>query len=287
MKKSLAILLVTPMAILSLALLSCCTTPTLEPLDENVQIEGDHCTLDGDVLRPLTVADKCPVAIIFHGLTGNRREAHLDAIADSLYSAGVAVVRFDFNGHGKSGGEFVDMTLTNEMVDARKVFAYVSSLPWVDTERIAIVGHSQGGLIGGVLGGELGDAVRCLVLLSPAACIHTMGLRGDMFGSRFDPSDIPPYIEFWGGSHLGREYLLSAQQMDVLSLTSPYKGPVMIVQGMNEDWTLKEDSMKYTEILRSVQYNSLTGFTHCYGEDVSVPAALTKDFIVEKFSSSK
>lgn len=43
-----------------------------------------------------------------------------DTIASDLLSDGIGVVRFDFNGHGKSEGRFQDMTVLNEIEDAKK-----------------------------------------------------------------------------------------------------------------------------------------------------------------------
>lgn len=61
--------------------------------------------------------------------------------------------------------------------------------------EVALLGHSQGGVVAGMLAGELGaERISCLVLMSPAAVLRDNALDGIMFGVRFDPNNIPEYI---------------------------------------------------------------------------------------------
>ena len=263
-----------------LSLVSC--GGNLPALEETVFIEGSVSTLKGWVERPSAKSGKVPVAIILHGLTGDSHEGHLEAVADSLYSRGTATVRFDFNGHGESEGDFSNMTLDNEFGDALAIYDYVVSLPWVDKDRISLVGHSQGGLEAGLLAGELGKGrIHKVVLLAPAACICTMAKEGSMFGNAFDPEDIPPYIDFWKGTRLGRDYILSAQNLDVYGRTSSYDGPVLILQGLSDGEDLIRDSEAYTRCLKNVEYLPLEGLSHTFHEDPSIPASLAADFLTE------
>ena len=266
------------LSLLLTALVSC--QRTLPALHERVTIQGSVGSLVGDVDRPEVSGRKCPVAIILHGLTGQRNEEHLQAVADSLHARGIATVRFDFNGHGESEGDFVNMTLDNEFDDAVAMYEYTASLPWADRKRISLVGHSQGGLEAGIVAGALGkDKIRSLVLLAPAACIHTMAVSGNMFGFRIDQDPLPEYVEFWRGTHLGKAYFRSAIDMDVFGRTSAYDGPVLILQGLADTPALIEDAEKYTEYLKDVRYVQLEGLSHCYPEDLDTPARMAADFI--------
>ena len=86
--------------------------------------------------------DNLEMVMILHGLTGHKNEKHITAFSDALEAEGIASIRFDFNGHGDSYGEFEDMTIPNEIEDARRVYEYVRNLPYV--ESVSIGGHSQG-----------------------------------------------------------------------------------------------------------------------------------------------
>lgn len=247
----------------------------------NVCIQGAVGRLKGVVERP-AAQGILPVAIIYHGLTGYKEEAHLNAVNDSLIRAGVATVRFDFNGHGESDGEFVDMTLQNELQDALAIYEWTASQDWVDKRNIFVVGHSQGGLEAGLVAGTLGaDKICGAVLLAPAACICTQAAAGVMLDARFDKDNVPEYLD-WGSRHLGKEYLLGAMNLDVYGITARFTGPVLIVQGTKDLPILERDAKGYMPYLRNGKFISLEGFTHCFGEGLGIPATLSRDFILQQ-----
>ncbi len=45
-------------------------------------------------------------------------------MSENIVSQGIATLRFDFNGHGRSDGEFKDMTVLNEMDDVKDVTSW-------------------------------------------------------------------------------------------------------------------------------------------------------------------
>ena len=252
-------------------------------LHETVTIEGSVGKLVGEVQRPSVKAGKVPTVIICHGLTGWRSENHLMAVNDSLLAHGYATVRFDFNGHGESEGEFKDMTLGKEIADLGRIYDYVAGLKWVDRRRIAVAGHSQGGFVAGVFAGDKGyPAVKCAVLLAPAACIYTMARDSSFFGLPIDIDNLPESLPFWGGRRLGRDYLLEAYSLNVYERTGAYNGPVLILQGTADDPGLIRDAAEYPKYLRDCKYVELEGLSHCYPENYALPARLTTAFIEEK-----
>lgn len=89
--------------------------------------------------------DHCLMVILMHGIFANQSINPMPALARKLADAGIASIRFDFNGHGKSQGRIQDMTIEKELADARAVWNYISSLPYV--EGIGLLGHSQGGVV--------------------------------------------------------------------------------------------------------------------------------------------
>lgn len=95
---------------------------------------------------------------------GYERDGLFQALADLLTEKGIAVVRFDFNGHGKSDGSFTDMNVLNEIEDAIAILEYVRKLDFVT--EIYVIGHSQGGVVAGMLAGYYPDVIHKLVLLA-------------------------------------------------------------------------------------------------------------------------
>lgn len=267
----------------------CCTTAFGQSQVQDFEIQGACGKLVGRISLPQTVSDKYPTAILCHGLTGTMDQQVLVALSDSLLQRGVATVAFDFNGHGKSEGRLVDMSLDNELEDFNKVFDFVMAQSWVDRGNVSIAGHSQGGMICSVAAGEKGcGKIRSVLLLAPAACIHTTMKGGNFFGSTFDPENIPDSLQFWGGPYAGKEYIKSALETDALESISKYQGPVMVIQGSLDAKELIADAKKYPDYAVDCKYEFLDGFGHVFKEDLSVPASSGAEFICSHvYSDSK
>ena len=89
-------------------------------------IEGDHGKLQAILQYP--DKESYPLVILMHGFNSNKEMSLLQIVADKLEEKEIATVRFDFNGHGGSEGHFEDMTVLNEIEDARKVYEYLRNL---------------------------------------------------------------------------------------------------------------------------------------------------------------
>ena len=68
-------------------------------------------------------------------------------LADHLTRAGIAVLRVDDRGIGKSTGSFKDATTADFADDALAGVEFLKSRPDIDARRIGLVGHSEGGLV--------------------------------------------------------------------------------------------------------------------------------------------
>lgn len=93
------------------------------------------------------------------------KAVEMDRLAERL---GLAAIRFDYSGHGVSGGEFKDGTISRWLEEAQAVLNHVHP------ERVILVGSSMGGWIALRLVRELqkaagGAKVAGLVLIAPAA----------------------------------------------------------------------------------------------------------------------
>lgn len=68
-------------------------------------------------------------------------------IADRLTREGIAVLRVDDPGAGKSTGPAAEATIETHARDAEAGLAFLASQKEIDPKRIGLVGHSEGGLI--------------------------------------------------------------------------------------------------------------------------------------------
>jgi dienelactone hydrolase len=109
--------------------------------------------LVGTLTTPLRGDGKRPAAVLITGLGPAERNGGqppwmpLRDLADSLTRAGIAVLRVDDRGVGKSTGDHAPSTTFDETDDVQTEVAWLRSRPGIDPKRIALVGYSEGGLI--------------------------------------------------------------------------------------------------------------------------------------------
>ena len=193
--------------------------------------------------------DHCPMVILMHGIFSSKDYNPMPTLAKGLAQAGIASIRFDFNGHGKSEGRMQDMTVEKEIADAIAVWEYAKGLPYVS--EIGFLGHSQGGVVASMTTGRIAgagsDVPSAMVLLAPGAVIKDACQGGKFFNARFDPKDPPEYIRCWGIKKLGREYLLNTQTLDIYGTASAYQGKVLILHGTKDSIVPMWCSERYKE----------------------------------------
>ncbi|GAC1370886.1 MAG: alpha/beta hydrolase [Hymenobacter sp.] len=66
-------------------------------------------------------------------------------LADYLTRHGIAVLRFDDRGVGKSGGTYANATTADLVTDAQAALAYLRTRPLVSPQRVGLLGHGEGG----------------------------------------------------------------------------------------------------------------------------------------------
>lgn len=179
-----------------------------------------------------TATGSCHLVILMHGIFSSKDYPPLPNIARALAREGIASLRFDFDGHGRSEGRMENMTIARELADARAVWDYVASLPYVS--GVSLLGHSQGGVIASMTAGSPDLNPEALILLAPGAVIKEATQGGHFFGNAYDPHDPPAYIKCFHHYKLGRAYLTETQQLDIFGASKPYQGPACIIHGTDD-----------------------------------------------------
>ncbi|MEP6807068.1 MAG: alpha/beta fold hydrolase, partial [Chloroflexota bacterium] len=99
---------------------------------------------------------------------GPKQLGLLARMADALAARGVASLRADPRGCGRSDGAWEEVTLFAKIDDARDMLAAIRGRRELDLRRTGIVGHGEGAGI--ALAVAIGDpAVSALTLIGPAA----------------------------------------------------------------------------------------------------------------------
>lgn len=96
------------------------------------------------------------------GLSGYRP---FRQIADTLGRRGIAVLRLDDRGVGGSTAGPATVTSADLADDVRAALAYLRSHPRIDGERLGLLGHSEGGIIGPMVAAS-DTGLRALVVMA-------------------------------------------------------------------------------------------------------------------------
>jgi len=93
-------------------------------------------------------------------------------LADYLSRKGIAVLRFDKRGIGKSTGDYAKATTEDFAADTEAALFYLKSRKEIDPNRTGLIGHSEGGLIAPLLASRSGGVAWIVLLAGP-------GLNGE------------------------------------------------------------------------------------------------------------
>ncbi len=103
-----------------------------------------------------------PALLYLHGFGSAQAGEKADFFRDRALAAGYRFASFDFRGHGKSGGNLSDLTLSRNLEDVESVRA---DLGW---ERFALIGSSMGGATALWYAAQNPQRVTAALLIAPA-----------------------------------------------------------------------------------------------------------------------
>lgn len=114
-----------------------------------------------------------PAVILITGSGAQNRNEELMGhkpflvIADHLTRKGIAVLRYDDRGTGKSQGNYSNATSADLATDAAAALDYMKTRPETDPSAIGLAGHSEGGLIAPILASSRKDVAFIVSLAGP------------------------------------------------------------------------------------------------------------------------
>ncbi|MEI6047276.1 MAG: alpha/beta fold hydrolase [Bacteroidota bacterium] len=114
--------------------------------------EKFNIKLAGTLTMPEGAAPSKAVILITGSGAQNRNEEIMGhkpfmVIADYLSRNGIAVLRYDDRGVGKSQGNYATATSADLATDAEAAFNFLKSYSKINPKAIGLMGHSEGGLI--------------------------------------------------------------------------------------------------------------------------------------------
>jgi dienelactone hydrolase len=225
-------------------------------------------TLAGTLTLPAARAGRIPAVVT---ITGSGLEDRDEAIpivpgyrifrqvADTLGRRGIAVLRLDDRGYGASGGDPTAATSQDFANDVRAAVAYLRARPEIDPDRIALVGHSEGGLIGPMV--AVSDPrIRALVAIAGPAWTGRKvidyqlryGVEQDTTVPRAKRDSVLRAVHARADSMLMRtawfRYFLD---YDPLPTARRVRQPVLVLQGANDRQVTAEQANELAAAIRA------------------------------------
>jgi len=141
---------------------------------EEVKISNDsaNVTLSGTLTLPKGKGNFPAVVLITGSGPQDRNEEVFGhkiflVISDYLTNNGIAVLRYDDRGVGKSTGNFKTGTTHDFSNDAESAVAYLKTRKEINKDKIGLVGHSEGGIIAPMVSTRSGDIAFMVLLAAP------------------------------------------------------------------------------------------------------------------------
>lgn len=139
--------------------------------------KADGNSLAGTLTMPYPKG-KSPVVVLISGSGAQNRDEELfhhkpfAVIADHLTRNGIGVLRYDNRGTGLSTGDFASASTLDLSRDAEAAVTYLLTRSDVDSRKIGLIGHSEGGIIAPMVAAR-NQNVAFIILLAG------IGIAGD------------------------------------------------------------------------------------------------------------
>ena len=260
MKKLLAALLALAM-LLTVSAMAEVTEITYK--SRGVQVPATLTTPDG--------AESYPVVVMAHGHGGNRDEGNgYITIADALAMQGIASIRMDFPGCGKSTEPFTMNTLTNMKADVLAAVEYAKANLPVTT--VGLFGYSMGGriVIEMMNEGFLPDAAAVLAPAVNYDIYHSLGdeLAKEAIAGIEAEGHFAYTTRYGQNLDLSKEWLEDMNKYSypamVDNAAAAYKGPMLVIYAA-DDAVVDPDASQYVADTFGCGVVMGTGNSHSYG----------------------
>ena len=265
-------------------------TRSFELLDEG---EPDRI-LRGRIESPLGAEerdDPLPAVIVLHGFKGFMNWGFFPELSRRIAQHDLVAISFNMSGSGigedlesfTDDGAFERNTPTRELedVDAVRGFLRSGALPWVDSSRLGIFGHSVGGGISLLHAAEHED-LRALVTWSAVSRVDRHGEDGLEAWRRDGFLPIPNART--GQTHrLGLCWLedieARREELDIVAACRRLRAPTLLVHGTADESVALAEAETLLAALPSgvARFLAVEGAGHTFGATHplgSVPEAL-------------
>ncbi|MBC5994919.1 alpha/beta hydrolase family protein [Pontibacter cellulosilyticus] len=219
--------------------------------DVRIQTKAGH-VLAGTLTIPKNAVKPVPVVVTITGSSPQDRDHNTPfggdyrifrQLADELGRNGVAVLRMDDRGVGKSTGNFESATTPERADDIREGIAFVKQHKAIDKNRVALVGLSEGGMIAPMIA-KTNSTLNGIVIMAGPASTGKDILKYQLLNSLDQSKEISQEKKEEAFQQAMKEYTKEAENnpwlryfltYDPLATAKQVKQvPVLILQGTTD-----------------------------------------------------
>jgi uncharacterized protein len=176
-------------------------------------------------------------------------------IADYLTKRGIAVLRVDDRGMGKTTGDFDTSSSADFAKDVEAGINYLRSRSDVDTKHIGLIGHSEGGMIAPLVAAQDKD-VSFIVLLAgtgvPGSTINDFQNVLPLKSAGINDDDIQHFLQL---HHALIEEATAADNVDVFKNN---------VSKIYFDWKKKQSPETISDLIKGTDENVIATLQQSY-----------------------
>lgn len=191
-----------------------------------------------------------PVVVFCSGYASDMGGTKALALEEACQARGQAMLRFDYSGHGQSGGDFLEGTIGSWTEDAAHIIREV-----LGTQPLIIIGSSMGGWIALLLALRLRNPVAGIILIAPAVDLTETLLRPSLTpeqlaelrekGVLYEPSEYGAPLPWT------LKLLEEGAHHQLLGRKIPLTCPVHVLHGMLDTAVPWKLSLRIAEALES------------------------------------
>ena len=250
-------------------------------VNEPFSVMEVHCTnqknqnIFGKLYLPTDGKSKKPLAILAHGYNSSYHET--EAYAQTLAMNGIAAYIFDFCGgaaKSRSEGKTTEMSVFTEAEDVAAITKTAKSWAFVDPDKIALLGCSQGGLVAAIASAQMPKEFKAVVLVYPALMIAEHAVS--MHPKEAINSETGVDVMGMPLSHIYYDKLVGYNVFDEMK---KYKGNVMIVYGDKDPIAAGDYMNRAKQVYQHCEINVVPGGAH--GFPSSPTHVQANDYIVK------
>jgi pimeloyl-ACP methyl ester carboxylesterase len=224
-----------------------------------------------------------PAVLMLHGFGSSRDEVgnmYADAAA-ALADAGIASLRIDFRGFGKSDGDTGDHTVDRQNEDALIGLTALLTTEGVDPARVGVLGFSFGGGAAIELAAAHPDDVTSVVVWSSVGN-YDVDFLESLGQATFDRAAAEGIVGLdlgWRTMALKAGFFDSLATHDILGALATYEGPFLTITGADDYYVQYSAPMAEAAAGEDVEALVIEGADHIY--HVFDPAASSAGQVIE------